>query len=130
IHRQLFKGIYDWAGQIRTVDIKKNGENAEFFLIVNKISDAANYVFAELAKEKYLQDLPKEMFIPRLAYFYDQLNYIHPFREGNGRSQRVFWTRIAKDAGYEIDWSLIIGNENDEASRIAAEQMDLSKLEA
>ena len=76
-----------------------------------------------------LQGLSKDEFINRLAYFYDQLNYIHPFREGNGRAQRVFWTRLAKDANYEIDWSLVVGDENDEASRIAAETMDLSKLE-
>ncbi len=130
VHEQLFKGVYDWAGKIRTVDIKKNTDGAEYFLIVSKITDAANYVFAELAKEKHLQDLPKEEFIKRLAHYYDQLNYIHPFREGNGRTQRVFWNRIAKDAGYEINWDLIVGNENDEASRIAAEQMDISKLEA
>lgn len=130
IHKQLFKGVYDWAGQIRTVDIKKNDEGAEYFLIVSKINGAANYVFAELAKENCLQVMPKEDFIKRLAYFYDQLNYIHPFREGNGRAQRVFWSRVAKDAGYEIDWNLIKDDENDEASRIAAEDMDLSKLEA
>ncbi|HUD07429.1 MAG TPA: Fic family protein [Candidatus Saccharimonadales bacterium] len=130
IHKQLFKGVYDWAGQIRTVDIKKNDEGADFFLIVSKINDAANYVFSELAKERHLQYLSKEDFVKRLAYFYDQLNYIHPFREGNGRAQRVFWSRVAKDAGYEIDWSLIVGDENDEASRLAAEDMDLSKLES
>jgi len=129
IHKQLFKGVYDWAGQIRAVDIKKNAEGAEFFLVVSKISDAANYVFTELAKEKYLQDLSDKEFVKRLAYFYDQLNYIHPFREGNGRAQRVFWSRVAKDAGYDIDWSLVVDDENDEASRLAAEQMDLSKLE-
>jgi len=129
VHKQLFKDVYDWAGQIRTVDIKKSSEKSEFFLIVSKIRDAANYVFAEFAKEAYLQNLPKEEFIKRLAHHYDQLNYIHPFREGNGRTQRVFWSRVAKDAGYVIDWGLIVGNENDEASRLAAEQMDLTKLE-
>ena len=129
IHKQLFKGVYDWAGQIRSVDIKKNNADAEFFLIVGKINTAADYVFAELDKERNLQGLSKDEFINRLAYFYDQLNYIHPFREGNGRAQRVFWTRLAKDANYEIDWSLVVGDENDEASRIAAETMDLSKLE-
>jgi len=129
IHKQLFKGVYDWAGQIRTVDIKKNAKGAEFFLVVSKISDAANYVFTELAKEKYLQGLSTEECVKRLSYFYDQLNFIHPFREGNGRTQRVFWSRVAKDAGYEIDWDLIVGDENDEASRLASEKMDLSKLE-
>ena len=129
IHKQLFKGVYDWAGQIRIIDIKKNNADAEFFLIVGKINTASDYVFAELDKERNLQGLSKDEFINRLAYFYDQLNYIHPFREGNGRAQRLFWTRLAKDANYEIDWSLVVGDENDEASRIAAETMDLSKLE-
>src|SRR5688500_12723702 len=47
IHKQLFKGVYDWAGQIRTVDIKKDSEGTEYFLIVAKINNAANYVFGE-----------------------------------------------------------------------------------
>ncbi len=72
--------------------------------------------------------MSEDDFVERLAYYYDQLNYIHPFREGNGRTQRVFWTRVARDAGYEINWDAIIGDENDEASRIAAEAMDLSGL--
>jgi len=130
IHKQLFKGVYDWAGKIRTVDIKKNDENAEFFLIVSKIVDAAVYVFGELKGENNLKDLPRETFVKRLAYFYDQLNYIHPFREGNGRTQRVFWSRVARDAGYEINWDQVAGNENDEASRRAAEDSDTSALEA
>jgi cell filamentation protein len=91
IHKQLFKGVYDWAGRARTVDIKKNDEGAEFFLPVSKIVSAAAYVFTELAKEDYLRDLDENAFAKRIAPYYDQLNYIHPFREGNGRTQRAFW---------------------------------------
>ncbi len=129
IHGQLFKGVYDWAGHIRTVDIKKNSENAAFFLITSKITLAATYVFDELKKEEYLKNLPRESFVKQLAYFYDQLNYIHPFREGNGRVQRVFWSRVARDAGYEIYWDRIDADENNEASRRAAEDLDLSALQ-
>lgn len=130
IHGQLFKNAYDWAGQIRTVDIKKSDEGSEFFLIVSKIQDAAQYVFAELAKENNLKGLDRSDFVKRLAHYYDQLNFIHPFREGNGRTQRIFWTRVAQDAGYDIDWDGVVGDENDEASRLAAEEMNLSALEA
>jgi cell filamentation protein len=130
LHKQLFHNVYDWAGQIRTVDIRKNADGAEYFLIVGKIKDAATFVFSELVKERCLKGLSQELFIERLAYFYDQLNYIHPFREGNGRTQRIFWTRIARDAGYEINWDQIVGEENDEASRLGAEEMDLSRLVA
>lgn len=129
IHQQLFKGVYDWAGKIRTVDIKKNADNAEFFLMFSKIENAARYVFDELAKDNNLVGLNKEGFIKKLSHHYDQLNFIHPFREGNGRAQRVFWSRVAKDAGYEIDWSLIVGDENDKACRLAAEESDLTALE-
>lgn len=128
IHKQLFKGVFDWAGKIRTVDIRKNEAGSDFFLIVSRIYDAAVYVFGELAKENNLIGLELEAFIEKLAYFYDQLNYIHPFREGNGRTQRVFWDRVARDAGYLIHWDLIEGSENDEASKAAAENMDLSRL--
>lgn len=130
IHQQLFSGVYDWAGQIRTVDIKKNSKDAEFFLIVGKIVDASNFIFTEFANEDYLRGLSIEIFIKRLAYYYDQLNYIHPFREGNGRAQRVFWGRVARDAGYEIDWSMIDEGENDEACQLAMERFDLSGIEA
>ncbi len=130
IHAQLFKGVYDWAGQTRTVDIKKNDDDADYFLIVSKIADAATYVFGGLAKEHYLKGLSIDVFVELLAYFYDQLNYIHPFREGNGRSQRIFWTRVALDAGYEINWDEVVGDENDKASRLGAEKLDLSGLKA
>jgi cell filamentation protein len=129
IHKQLFSNVYDWAGRIRTVDIRKNANGAEYFLIVAKISTALDFVFNELANEDYLRGLDKEQFIARLAYFYDQLNYIHPFREGNGRGQRVLWGRVAHDAGYSIDWDKVVGDENDRASQLAAETLDLSALE-
>lgn len=129
LHKQLFGNVYDWAGKIRTVDIKKNEDNAEYFLLVNKITDAANFVFGELKRENNLTGLSTEAFVDRLAYFYDQLNYIHPFREGNGRTQRVFWARVARDAGYDINWDDVVGGENDNASRLAAEAMDLSALQ-
>lgn len=127
IHKQLFRGVYDWAGKIRTVDLKKHGSK-EYFLIVGKITSAAEYVFAELTKEDYLKHLPLDIFNKRMAHYFDQLNYIHPFREGNGRAQRVFWSRVAEDAGYEIDWSRVAVGENDEASRLATEAFDLSGL--
>lgn len=130
IHKWLFGDIYDWAGKIRTVDIKKNSEQAEFFLPKSKIVDASRYVFNELLSENALEGLSLNAFVKRLAYHYDQLNYIHPFREGNGRAQRIFWSRVVNSAGYEIDWSGTVGVENDEASRLAAEEMDRSALES
>lgn len=127
IHKALFGKIYDWAGEIRTVDIKKGSE--EFFLFVFQISEGAKFVFDELAKENTLKNLSKEDFVKRLAYFYEQVNFIHPFREGNGRTQRVFWNRVAADAGYFIDWSQVVGGELDKASVEGREHHNLEPLE-
>ena len=130
LHGWLFKGVYDWAGQLRVVDIRKNAGETSFFLPGGYIERASGFVFTELADEHHLTGLDVEQFAHRLAYFYDQLNYIHPFREGNGRTQRVFWTRVAADAGYDIDWDQIVGTENDEACRVAMEDDDRGPLEA
>ena len=127
IHKALFGKIYDWAGEIRTVDIKKGSE--EFFLFVFQIPEGAKFVFDGLAKENTLKYLSKEDFVKRLAYFYEQVNFIHPFREGNGRTQRVFWNRVAADAGYFIDWSQVVGGELDEASVEGREHHNLKPLE-
>lgn len=54
--------------------------------------------------------------------------YLHPFREGNGRTQRVFWNRIAHDAGWRLDWREIQGAVNDQACRAASEQRDFEPL--
>ena len=75
-----------------------------------------------------MKQVDREHFAERLAYHYDNYNFVHPFREGNGRTQRLFWTYICHDAGYDLDWRLVSVEKNDEASRLAAEQQDYSLL--
>lgn len=128
IHHRLFQDIYSWAGQLRTVDVRKNVEGAEFFLPVSMITRAATFAAAELQAENSLQDMARDTFIARLAFHYDQFNYIHPFREGNGRTQRFFWNRIARDAGWQLDWQSVHGSTNDAACRAASDQQDMDPL--
>lgn len=131
IHHHLFQDIYDWAGQPRTVDMSKNVDGGEPFLPFSRIEHAiAISVVAQLREERILRGLGRERFIARLAHHYDQLNYVHPFRDGNGRTQRVFWSRIAREAGWELDWLSVQGAPNDAACRRAAEQSDLEPLRA
>ena len=127
IHKSLFSKIYDWAGELRTVNIRKGSE--EYFLDCTYLENGAKFVFEELYKENYLQGLNREDFIKRLAYFYEQLNFIHPFREGNGRTQRIFWQRVANEAGYKIDWSKVVGEELDNASLVGRTENNLKPLE-
>lgn len=128
IHYSLFSSVYDWVGKIRTVDILRPG--SKFFLSVDNINTGLDFIFAELAKEEYLQNLHREKFIERLTYFFEQLNFLHPFREGNGRTQRIFWSRVAKDAGFLIDWTKTSSEEINEASRIAHDEENLESLKA
>lgn len=128
IHRHLFQDVYEWAGQVRTVDVRKNVEGAEFFLPVSMIGRAAGYAAEELRVDNDLRGLNRDRFIERLAYHYDQFNYVHPFREGNGRTQRVFWNRVARDAGWQLDWRGVHGSTNDQACRAASERRDFGPL--
>jgi cell filamentation protein len=128
IHRYLFQDVYEWAGQVRTVDIRKNVEGARFFLPVAMIDRAASFAATELRDENMLRGLAQDRFIERLAYHYEQFNYIRPFREGNGRAQRVFWNRITRDAGWQLDWRPVQGSANDQACRAASDQQDFAPL--
>ncbi|HWU45697.1 MAG TPA: Fic family protein [Humibacter sp.] len=129
IHGQLFQDVYDWAGQLRAVDIRKGTDaDAEFFMPVSRLESGAGFAFAELADEKQLRGLDRDRFVERLAHHYDQVNYLHPFREGNGRTQRIFWTQIAAGAGFDLDWSKVTGVQNDHASRDAMERRDFAGL--
>ena len=128
IHRQLFQDVYEWAGQLRTVDIRKNVEGAEFFLPVSMIEQAAHYSAEELRADNQLRGMDRDRFIDRLSHHYDAFNYVHPFREGNGRTQRVFWSRIARDAGWQLDWRGVHGSINDAACRAAAESRDFGPM--
>lgn len=128
IHRHLFQDVYEWAGQLRTVDVRKNVEGAEFFLPVSMIARAAGHAAEQLHDDNSLYGLDRDRFIDRLAYHYEQFNYVHPFREGNGRTQRVFWGRLARDAGWQLDWRGVHGSTNDLACRAAAQQGDFEPL--
>lgn len=128
IHHHLFQDVYPWAGQLRIVDIRKNFEGAQFFLHYEDIERASMFTFSGLAKEQSLRGLSRDVFIERLAYHYDMVNFIHPFREGNGRAQRLFWNQIAARAGWQLDWRSITGEVNDVASRAASDDLDLSPL--
>lgn len=129
IHRHLFQDIYPWAGQLRTVDLRKTVPGAQPFLPVSMIARSAGFVFDQLRQDRYLQHLDRDRFIERLAYHYDQVNYLHPFREGNGRTQRFFFDSLAVAAGWWLDWAQVTGAVNDAASRDAAENHDLATLQ-
>lgn len=101
IHRTLFGGIYEWAGEIRTVDIHKHPTR---FCNVNRIEPEAAKQFDRLAAANWFESMERREFVAAVAEFYGEVNMIHPFREGNGRAQRLLFEQIIVNAGYDIDW--------------------------
>jgi len=102
IHLALFQDVYDWAGEIRTVDISRGNSR---FANVRFIEAAANDIFNKLARENWLKGLDADALSTRLAHYLSEINALHPFREGNGRVQRIFISQLSQSAGYQLDYS-------------------------
>lgn len=104
IHRFLFEDLYDWAGELRKVDISKKGT---LFCPVNELENLCKVCFDRLKKKNYFSGLEKEEFVQEIVDFYQTTNFLHPFREGNGRTQRIFISKLIKLGGYEFNFSNI-----------------------
>jgi cell filamentation protein len=94
IHKHLFQDIYAWAGKKRIVEISKDGKQ---FFPISHFDNAFRYIDTLIADYK---KVPKNNYIQlaeKLAVILDNVNYLHPFREGNGRTQREFLRLLALD---------------------------------
>jgi cell filamentation protein len=112
IHEFIFQDIYSWAGKERTVDIAKSN----MFCNVRFIDEQALEIFTNLKKENLLNGLSREKFTERITYYFGEVNALHPFREGNGRTQREFFRELALHDGYVLDYSGITKEEMIDAS--------------
>ena len=104
IHKYLFDEIYEWAGKIRNVDMSKKGT---VFAKCNEIESLAKACFQRLQDQNYFIGKPFDEYIAALVDFYCVTNILHPFREGNGRTQRIFLSQLIRHAGYEINFANI-----------------------
>ena len=104
IHKFIFEDLYDWAGISRTVDLSKKGTS---FVKAENIEEIANACFERLKNQNYFKNLDIDDFAEKITDFYCVTNNLHPFREGNGRTQRVFLSQLALNANYEMDFSKI-----------------------
>ncbi|MEN5065217.1 putative adenosine monophosphate-protein transferase Fic [Achromobacter aegrifaciens] len=126
LHRTLFQDLYDWAGELRTIDISKGGTR---FCNTSRIEPEADKIFAALARANWFKELPRSALIAEAAVAYGDLNMIHPFREGNGRAQRLLFEHLIINAGYEISWWSVEQREWVDAN-VAAVICDYAPLEA
>ncbi|MDR1851027.1 MAG: Fic family protein [Mycoplasmataceae bacterium] len=109
IHKYLFSDIFDWAGELRKVDISKGS------------TKFANFQYIESSWNDYVSNKIKNLNnsndkIYTLAEILSEINIIHPFREGNGRVVRIFITQLAKTVGINLNWNLVTEEENLNAS--------------
>lgn len=102
IHAFLFSDLYDWAGTVRTVNLSKKVTR---FCDVSEVEQQAQLIFSRLKDEDFFRGLPRSAYIDELVDFYQLTNLLHPFREGNGRTQRIFIQQLLQLSGYNINWA-------------------------
>lgn len=106
LHRRLFGKIYSFAGQVRTVNIAKMDSNIPF-CYADFIEQEAERIFVELRRRNFLVGLLRDEFADSLAELAMDLNALHPFREGNGRTIRLYLQLLSRNAGYSLDYGSI-----------------------
>lgn len=115
IHHHLFQDVYAWAGDVRTVDIVKGtpfASPADAEPMLGQVAEAVQMT-------DHLRQVPEARIPEALARIYNVVNTAHPFREGNGRTQREFVTALAAESGHGLDWTKVDGGINNYASEQA-----------
>lgn len=100
IHRQLFQDVYDWAGETRTVEIAKNGHR---FMFRRFIESGMADVHRRIVAATYFSGLSRSAFADAAGEVMGDVNYVHPFRDGNGRTQLLYLKQLAARAGHDLD---------------------------
>jgi cell filamentation protein len=100
VHRYLFQDVYRWAGQKRTVEISKEGKP---FFLTAYFDNGFAYIDTLISEYRNIPPEDKPKLAELLAALLDSINYLHPFREGNGRTQREFIRVLALEKGYALN---------------------------
>lgn len=124
IHRFIFQDVYSWAGQVRDIDIGKGN----LFCRAQFIEDYAISVFSDFYSSCFEARKDKKTFVKILADHYGDMNALHPFREGNGRSQREFTRELCLKCGYVFDLTKTAHEEMLSASVLSFDKGDNSGL--
>jgi cell filamentation protein len=126
IHRHIFQDVFPWAGDFREVTTSRT--NSFSFPPPQYLIPSLETLFAALKAENHLKSLAPDAFALRAAHYLGEINAIHPFREGNGRTQREFLRALALHAGHTLTWANLTPEENNKASRISFATGDTTLL--
>ena len=99
IHRHLFQDVYDWAGEIRTVEINKGGDQ---FMFRQYIGNGMDYVHRRIVAAKYFKGARIDVLADQAGRIIGDVNHAHPFREGNGRTQLLYLQQLCAVAGHRL----------------------------
>lgn len=105
VHKHLMGDVYAWAGQPRSIDMYLAGHRGQVlaeFEPAGRIKPGLHRLFAELKRDHYLAGSSVDRFAARAAHYVAELNRIHPFRDGNGRTMRVWLRELAAQAGHRL----------------------------
>lgn len=126
IHKGLFEGVFEDAGKLRTSNTtrevtndRERAANPEAFFPAGLIETGAHNIATELADKRNLHALDRDVFVHAFASLYDELGYLHPFRGGNAMVLRIFGSRLAHDAGWDLDWGEVTREEYRSAKHTA-----------
>ncbi|MEY9722078.1 cell filamentation protein [Sinorhizobium fredii] len=117
IHGYIFQDVYEWAGHTRNESPIVDGQRVEpigglskggtSFLPGSRIEIGLDEALKPIRDPQALRSATPEEFAERAAKVLSELNYVHPFREGNGRAQEAFISELGRHYGQEIDFSVI-----------------------
>lgn len=99
IHRHLFHDVYAWAGEFRTVRVSRDGS---MFSYPENIGREMRALFGQLRDDRHLRGLSDAQFVEAATRFLATLNAVHPFRDGNGRTQLAFMALVGAQAGHPL----------------------------
>ena len=99
IHRRLLPGL----PEERTLRRPQPNDNTNLYPAA-MLEQGAAAIGQELAAERNLASLDRPVFVERLAHYYDELSYLHPFADCDGMTLRIFLSRLSHDAGWDLDW--------------------------
>jgi len=100
IHRHLFQDVYSWAGKRRKVEISKAGKQ---FFPTTHFDNAFRFIDTLISDYRNISKEDKLQIAEKLAEILDNVNYLHPFREGNGRTQREFLRLLASEKELKLN---------------------------
>ncbi|WP_407965002.1 BID domain-containing T4SS effector [Bartonella sp. C271] len=119
LHKRLFERSFEWAGCIRgrlfqfadattaKMLVMRTPDFQHEFLVGHKIEKSLHQFDQILSEKNNLQNLSRKEFVDEVVELFSFLNYIHPFRDGNGRAQRIFFEKLAEAAGHKLDFSVV-----------------------